>query len=235
MGSVVVLRPKLVVPGHISLDIETLGTTTIAPVIEVGLVSFDTDGPIKALGVRLDLEEQFRQGRRPTQATIEWWMSGGAGDAAALFREPGVELRKGLGEINDFIRAERDADGRVWSKGPRFDGAIYLDLNQRAGNRTEPYPFWADADVRTAEMAVERLGGKWVDKDIEPAGEHRRLLQGAGYQMVKHRGVFDAYVQALQVAMFFVETSSPGTAAAEATAREVASAAGADFDEEDDF
>ena len=84
------------------IDLETLGTTPETPVISIGAVFFNPE--TKKLGptfyLPLAVDEQISRGRKPTGATLKWWMQQ-SNAAKKVFNEDAQPVEKAL---NIFVK-----------------------------------------------------------------------------------------------------------------------------------
>lgn len=132
---------------HLMLDLETLGTSSKAPVIQVGLVAFNNSYEIlDKLNVRvrpLSLEHADID-------TICWWFDQSKEVISNAKKSliAGVKPLIACQKIIDFVSIYLDEDSLCWAHGVSFDFPI--TNNMLADNNFEtPFPFWSIRDTRT--------------------------------------------------------------------------------------
>ena len=174
---------------HLMIDIETLGTTPNAPIVQIGAVFFNP-GTYK-LGESLDLRINLKtamQGRTVDPGTLQFWLTQSEKAREAMAQPQGTSnLQYALIALAGLIRNNHDPDNylRVWTNGPSFDQAILEDA-YRQYNMDIPWPYAAGRDVRTicelAKPAMDR-------KSFTFYGEPHRALDDA-----KHQAIFVSYM-----------------------------------------
>ena len=131
------------------IDLETLGTSSDAPIVSIGAVFFDLE--TKKLGptfeARFDLDEQFKVGRLPDASTIAWWVSQGA-DARALFsaKKKPTPCIVVLEALSKFVKQYTKV--KVWGNGSSFDISM-LESLYKDFEVDQPWLFYNVMDLRT--------------------------------------------------------------------------------------
>lgn len=166
---------------------ETLGTTTEAPVLSIGAVYFD---PINGLigdefYVAIQISDSLNQGFKPEGATVEWWLKQGDEARDALFKAP-VTVIGGLIKFSNFIKNPKQ--NTIWAKGPGFDCSILkaayirMDLNI-------PWHFTNERDMRTL-LDIAKMRGIMIP-NFARTGIHHDALDDAKYQAKVCNYVFE--------------------------------------------
>jgi hypothetical protein len=164
---------------HVMLDLETLGTSTVAAPISIGAVIFD---PFKQGHVGgefelfIDPADAQRVGMRVEWDTVKWWMDGRQDVPRALLLKnmrDALDLPTVLGLFRDFLGTERTI---MWGNGAGFDNVI-LGNAYRAIGEEQPWKFYDDRCFRTI-------------KNLAPDIEKPNL------GLVAHSALNDAKVQA---------------------------------------
>lgn len=168
-------RPALMI------DLETVGTRSDAPILQVAAVSFDLDAQGDGLGgpefFRNVLLEDAGQGPIDA-ATLLWWLQQDPAARTRVFSETGGEgsprrrigLRQSLVELAAFVRTtfpEKVPD--VWACAPTFD----LAMLRNAGRRNEVqalgelFGFRNERCFRTLRKLGDDLGIKGPPGGVE--------------------------------------------------------------------
>lgn len=150
---------------NISLDLETMGVTSGAPVLAIGAVEFDTEHGVtgRAFYATIGLADAVAHGGKMDADTVLWWLR--QSDAARQ------ELTGKTGSTVDVLQAFTawvEAGGvphdhrRVWGNGPRFDCGLLAETYARVG-LAPPWPHWGERCFRTVrdlrpDLPVERVG-----------------------------------------------------------------------------
>jgi 3' exoribonuclease, RNase T-like len=134
---------------HVSLDLETLGTSASSPVLSIGLVVFNRGRILSRHEWFLDLQEQLDRGARPDASTILWWLGQDECARNAQVHAGRISVASVLAGISATIPEECS----VWGNGSSFD------LFRRHGHPV-PWNFWRERDLRTAlslRLDVQRI------------------------------------------------------------------------------
>ena len=134
---------------NITFDLETLGNTANAPIVQIGAVKFDDDGTITdKFKKNIDLDSLEGLGFRIDYNTLEWWFSQSHEAITSVFNTDNlnrVSLSKALYEFHQWIG--KTADYRYWSHAT-FDPPILIN-NYKALKKDCPIPFRLYMDIRT--------------------------------------------------------------------------------------
>ena len=185
----------------IMLDLETLGTSNNAAIVQIGAVAFNADGENASLFTNSpDLLRNFGQGFRMNvdlaqskspgvydQGAINFWL-GQSDEARASITAPGVPLGEALrafaGWVADIGKGVHRT--RLWSNGPTFDETILRNAFDRYG----------------LELPVSFRGSRCCRTMLEMAelyGYDRRASWKAAWEaegMVNHDALADSVAQA---------------------------------------
>ena len=171
---------------HLSVDLETMGTNTNAPIVVIGAVFFDPEtgeiGPV--FYIVISLTDAMNTGAVPDGGTIEWWLKQSSEARAAILTDQ-VKMKDALLRFREFVNEHSDEKFvQVWGNGATFDNAILRTSYERLDIPC-PWHYSNDRDVRTiVEM------GKITDFNA------RSVIPFEG---VRHNALDDALHQAKYV------------------------------------
>lgn len=176
---------------NVMIDLETLGTTSRAPIISIGAVlfSFDTphDEPIlptnQTFYRRINWDSAMED-RRVDADTIKWWMQQDDKAKEEVLLDADTEIADVLWELHDWM----PEDIRAWGNGASFDISMLEDMYyQLKYDDLLPWKHWNVRDMRTLVWMAEELTGA-SKKDIEFDGVEHNALHDAIHQvrMVKY-------------------------------------------------
>ena len=146
---------------NITFDLETLGNSSNAPMVQLGAVKFKNDGAIIDKFVRsIKISCLKRYKFEADYDTIQWWFE--QDDKAiksVMCPEDGIDLRLALMQFKEWIG--KTGDYVYWSHAT-FDPPI-LNNNFRAVGLDNPIPFRLHRDIRTlvhftGKLTAERKG-----------------------------------------------------------------------------
>lgn len=133
----------------LSIDLETLDTTTTAVILEIGIAVGDTDGNvIEEFQMFPDIQEQINEGRTVSGSTILWWMKQDEAILGTQHTASRFSLEEVRAELESFLW-KHSPGSYVLGNAPSFDCDILSDF---LGKKL--WPFWVERDVRTARMKV---------------------------------------------------------------------------------
>ncbi|HCO8298551.1 TPA: 3'-5' exoribonuclease [Escherichia coli] len=167
---------------HLSVDLETMGANTNAPIVVIGAVFFDPEtgeiGPV--FYIVISLTDAMNTGAVPDGGTIEWWLKQSSEARAAILTDQ-VKMKDALLRFRQFVNEHSDEKFvQVWGDGANFDNTILRRSYERQGIPC-PWRYYNDRDVRT----IVELG-KAIDFDARTAipfeGERHNALDDARYQ-----------------------------------------------------
>jgi len=166
------------------VDLETLGTSDRAPVIQIGAVAFiwgDPDPQILGkFSAAIRLDSALMHGKYDA-STVEFWINQPDEAFQLAFAEQ-YTLPEALGHFDEWLD-QFGQDLRVWGNGMLFDNAILRAAYNACGRRV-PWHYRDDRDVRTL-VALGKDAGITTSHIQPPAG------------FIKHDGVSDAHFQVL--------------------------------------
>ncbi|EFA7485112.1 exonuclease, partial [Escherichia coli] len=171
---------------HLSVDLETMGANTNAPIVVIGAVFFDPEtgeiGPV--FYIVISLTDAMNTGAVPDGGTIEWWLKQSSEARAAILTDQ-VKMKDALLRFRQFVNEHSDEKFvQVWGNGATFDNAILRTSYERLDIPC-PWHYSNDRDVRTiVEM------GKITDFNA------RSVIPFEG---VRHNALDDALHQAKYV------------------------------------
>lgn len=174
---------------NLMIDLETLGTSSKAPVISIGACYFDETGVKQHFYAVLDIKQQIDSGLRKVDAdTIKWWM-GQEGAAKKVFQEElGVQAIEGLQPVEYYYTENNrhsleefsrfcflHEDIKPWGNGSTFDITILESLLEDY-NLLPPWKFYNIRDMRTFKEYV------YDGSETKREGTHHNALDDAIYQ-----------------------------------------------------
>lgn len=145
---------------HIVLDLETMGITQDAAIIEIGMVIFNhtgLDGTANVLeqwSSAIRLESSMKYGGTVDAPTINWWMHTDRTEARdTLLVGSQMSLPSALNEIATKILDYSHFDPKplIWGNGVNFDNAILKSAYERLDVKV-PWGVRQDADFRTLKL-----------------------------------------------------------------------------------
>lgn len=148
------------------IDIETLGTSANAPIIQIGAVGFDSfqrsHGPAFCVNVEPDLTRYAAE-----YSTICWWMQQSQGAKDSVFGGS-VPLAEGLAQFKTWCLMEVLPEAKVWAMPPSFDLVILEDAFREEGKGPPPWRYNKTRCLRTLFDIAE------IDKSerVEPLIPH---------------------------------------------------------------
>lgn len=159
---------------HAMIDLETMGTSTEAAIVSVGIVIFDPRiGKIDRKNTYYAELDWKRQGRVEEQSCMDnFWSKQPAKIRDAL---------KGTDKLEDVledIAMFLPADCKVWGNGPTFDITKLEHCYDQCGIEV-PWKFWNIRDCRTVKDMFESSRGG-LDKKVGGGGHN--ALQDALHQ-----------------------------------------------------
>jgi len=183
----------------IMLDIETLGTSPGAPIVQIAAKQFsrtnpDNDWICQNFEVKVDLQSCLDAGLTEiTAGTLEFWFRQDPTMAhRLLFSDMGrwsiVEACAGL---HDFARAVAadcvcDTNDLIWwAKGPDFDMGLIADACSRF-NLSEPWKYSKKRDLRTLQD-ISNMPDDVLDQLIPPPQEQHDAMIDVEFQIEQVR------------------------------------------------
>lgn len=145
---------------HLFLDVETLGVSSNAVLLSLGLVAADlsedftfSDLLENSFYVKFDVKSQKEMGRQMDPDTIEWWKRQDKEifDSQVRIKSTDVTLEDGINQAARWIMSVDGYDrknGFVWTRGG-MDNCILEDIT-RSLDRSPLFPYYLVRDVRTA-------------------------------------------------------------------------------------
>src|SRR4030042_2743985 len=142
--------------GHITFDLETIGNSPQAPIVQIGAVKFDDDGTITDTFLRnIDLNSLEGLGFHMDYNTNGWWFNQSAEAIKSVFSDDldRISLSNALYQFQIWIG--KTADYNYWSHAT-FDPPI-LENNFRAVGKKNPIPFRLHRDIRTLSLLAGKI------------------------------------------------------------------------------
>ena len=156
---------------HIMVDIETMGTRPMAPVLSIGAVVFSKDeGLLDSFYEECSMSSAFI-GAKPSVNTITWWMKQSNGPRLKLANAKGSHNTM-LDSFSKWVIGVDNLAG-VWGNGACFDNTILKEAFLREKIDC-PWPYWADRCYRTVK--------NMFTVPFDRVGEHHNALDDAKTQ-----------------------------------------------------
>jgi len=158
---------------HITFDLETLGNTSNAPIVQIGAVKFNDEGITDTFLRNIDLTSLEPLGFKLDYSSINWWLNQSNEAIKSVFGDnlEKISLNRALYEFQEWIG--KTADYNYWSHAT-FDPPILIN-NFKTLKKPCPIPFRLHRDIRTLSL----LGGKVT---IKREGIHHNALDDCIYQ-----------------------------------------------------
>jgi hypothetical protein len=148
----VILEQRKERPGHVMLDIETLGIDEKAPVLSVACVAFTLENgiskTIKNFHRKVDIEfyDSHKDKFEISYSTLKFWLKN---PLAMLKAFSGTErLDDVLKEMSKWVSELGNPDVKVWCQSPDFD-CVILKNAYKSMNLPVPWKFWNQRCTRT--------------------------------------------------------------------------------------
>lgn len=172
----------------IMTDLETMGTSSSAPILAIGAVRFDKEGLHETFYKVISLESNMSLGRAPDAATIMWWMQQSDEARKALYRTSALDLASALREFTNYVASFGNTDNvKLWGNGAAFDNVILADA-YRTCNLFAPWRFWNDRCYRTMKSLCPEIPIKHTGvahnalDDAKSQAQHLiEIFKGANY------------------------------------------------------
>ena len=123
---------------HVSLDLETMGNTPSAAIVQIGAYAIhgveDAADPERSLRINVDLDDCIRHGLTVDGSTVYWWLAQSSHARSSLIDPAPILLAHALTRFNDWLKLVSDSvpNTQIWSHAA-FDGAILLGAYHAAG------------------------------------------------------------------------------------------------------
>ncbi|HAY0385817.1 TPA: exonuclease [Escherichia coli] len=141
---------------HLSVDLETMGTTPDAPINSIGGKFFDPE--TGEMGPEFSKTIDAKTGGGTVDiSTIEWWLVQSSEARSAILVNQ-IPLDDALLQFREFISEHSDEKFvQVWGNGATFDNAILRRSYERQGIPC-PWRYCNDRDVRTIVELGKTIG-----------------------------------------------------------------------------
>ena len=157
---------------HITFDLETLGNSFNAPIVQIGAVKFDLEEVYDEFKVNVNWMSLADYDFTIDYSTVLWWLSQTREAQDSIIDQGGaVDIKKALNDFGRWIGVPEDYI--YWSHAT-FDPVI-LDNSYRKTGIRNPIPFRNQRDIRT----LEHFAGR---QSIENRGVSHDALDDAKFQ-----------------------------------------------------
>lgn len=119
---------------HISLDLETLGTSAGCVILSIGAVKFDPFGEsvVDTFYSNIDIESSVDFGLEIEPKTLKWWMQQDKQAKDDLFKNE-KPIAQVLENFVTWLGVENRNNILIWGNGSDFDNAILSSTYSKAG------------------------------------------------------------------------------------------------------
>jgi DNA polymerase III alpha subunit (gram-positive type) len=158
---------------NISFDLETLGKTSKAPIVQIAAVKFENNGNIiEEFSRTINLEDLDNYDLEPDYSTILWWLNQDSKAQNGVFGNDKVKttLKSAIYDFKEWIGIE---EYNFWSHAT-FDPPV-LKANIEAVGLDSFIHYRAFKDLRT----LKELAG---NPEVKRKGTHHVALDDAIYQ-----------------------------------------------------
>jgi hypothetical protein len=162
---------------HFTFDLETLGGSSLAPIVQLACVEFELDGKVSAsFDHKIDLKDCFELFSADI-STIEWWLKQSDKARSQVFPEGSrYNLKQVLESFQFWIQNRGEGPKKFWSHAT-FDPPILMNSFQVMKMKA-PIAYRDFVDIRTLNL----LAGDVQVPERATFGEHHEALADCGYQ-----------------------------------------------------
>jgi DNA polymerase III epsilon subunit-like protein len=159
---------------HISFDLETLGTSPSAPIIQIGAVEFTEEGIITNKFYRnVNWKSLEKYPFNVDYSTIKFWMKQSDAARNSVLKEEGSQnIKKVLKEFSAYVKSIGRC--KVWSHAT-FDPVV-LTNSYRVVGIDQPISFRNFCDIRTLNYLAN------ITTSVSREGTHHDALDDAIFQ-----------------------------------------------------
>lgn len=160
---------------HIMLDLETLGTSNNAVILQIGACFFDkvTAEIGDTFSINISLEDSLSKGFNVDASTIYWWMQQSEEARKSVTNPPLATVHYALNSFNVFIKG---GNNRIWSHS-NFDFVILMNYFIKTGIKPR-FHYRQSRDLRTL-VDLAKVKYKKADRD----GIHHNALDDCKFQV----------------------------------------------------
>lgn len=161
---------------HITFDLETLGNTTTAPIIQIGAVAFseDVDIILHKFYANIKWESLEKYGFNVDYSNIKWWMQQSEDARNSIVQDQTHSIDKALNEFTQWLEEIGGANNFYYWTHATFDPPILVNAYRQC-KKTCTIPFRLHRDIRTLNWIVG-------DVEVENKGISHNALDDAIYQ-----------------------------------------------------
>lgn len=159
---------------NVSFDLETLGKTSKAPIVQIAAVKFETDGTIiDTFSRTINVEYLEKYDLEPDYSTILWWLNQDKEAINQVFGSDSIKTDLKTALINFSNWLGTDEDYNFWSHAT-FDPPI-LKENYKAVGVEFPIYYRSFKDLRTLQEMAH-------NPNLKREGTHHVALDDALFQ-----------------------------------------------------
>lgn len=154
----------------LSIDLETLSTSTNAVITQIGLCAFDSDsGTWRSTSTKIAVDPQdcIQYGMDVSWSTIAWWLKQSEAARIPLAEQAGVSLWDAMRDAVSFINLHCYDGFFPWGHGATFD----VVLMENAFRKVKLQCPWSYRNVRDVRTLLNLRPCTHVQK-VSPRIEH---------------------------------------------------------------
>lgn len=161
---------------HITFDLETLGNTTTAPIIQIGAVVFskDHDDIIDEFYANIKWESLKKYNFSVDYSTIQWWIQQSEEARNSIVQEQTHSIDKALCEFTQWLEKVGGPSNFYYWTHATFDPPILVNAYRQCGKHCT-IPFRLHRDIRTLNWITGRV-------EVERRGVSHNALDDAKHQ-----------------------------------------------------
>jgi hypothetical protein len=167
---------------EVMLDLETMGRTPNAPILQVAAVAWDsqTGRHVHEFHCHVSFQDELRLGFKPDADTVLWWMEQSESARKAIIdgqtKSP-LKTKDMVQRLHTWVVSNQLSEVNWWSNGPAFDSSI-MSMHFACFNSLPPWKHWADRCYRT--LMEER---KFNPRTVTRSGVAHNALDDCAHQI----------------------------------------------------
>lgn len=118
---------------HVMIDLETMGTSSDAAIVQIGAVAFSLDAIGPVFHAHINLKSAVDAGGRIDPDTVMWWLGQSDEARRGLIDGKAQMLTQALADFSSWMAAHAAERCGVWGNGSDFDNVILSGAYRRLG------------------------------------------------------------------------------------------------------
>lgn len=158
----------------VMLDLETMGSTFNAPIVQIGAVYFDryTGELGEEFNHNISLEQEMNRGFTPDGSTILWWLAQSKEAQKSVLKRNEWYIDEVYNELNNFLKKSKS----IWSHAT-FDYVILMNHM----NKLQIKPKFHYRNAKDIRTLVDLAGIDYSKEDR--VGIHHNALDDCKFQI----------------------------------------------------